>query len=560
MNRTNKRLLAATFGVALLGGAFAVSGAPASYAEAAAAAVSQAAPGAEAQAAAAKDSGWLAVSSGNGHSLGIKRDGTVWTWGNNDAGQLGNGKAGKGQRETSPVQVQGLADAVAVSAGRSHSVAVKRDGTVWTWGGNAAGELGDGTITLQDSQGNVTSDANKSRPVQVKDLTDVVEVKSGFGMSVAVRKDGTVWMWGGAYPDGVSEETLRSMLKPRQVEGAADMAQLSYGWTSTIGIGKDGALSIWGYNGSGEMGIGSKDGESFRYHPATALPGFEHVRSVASGSNYNLAVKEDGTVWTWGNLRGAAPAKGGLVDVPARIDSLVGVLAVSAGFDTQYALTEDGTVLEWSGFQVDMRDSAHPQVAVSAKRVEGLPSIAAIDAGGGWSHVLAVGKDGTLWAWGNNEDGELGIGSTSYRSLPELVGPQPAAEQPQGPAEPPVAAVEDDPLAVHVTLNGKALAFEQPPVIIGEKTMVPMRSIFTALGATIDWNDATRTVTAAKGERTVELTIGAGIAYVNGKPVELEQPATIVNDFTVVPVRFIGDALGTSVDWVGATRTVVLTN
>lgn len=113
--------------------------------------------------------------------------------------------------------------------------------------------------------------------------------------------------------------------------------------------------------------------------------------------------------------------------------------------------------------------------------------------------------------------------------------------------------------AIKVTIDGVLQQYDQPPVIINNRTMVPLRAIFEALDAKIDWEDATRTVTAIKADKVIKLTIESKIAYVDNKEVMLDQPAALINGRTLVPVRFIGEALGTKVDWDEANSTVIIT-
>jgi len=114
---------------------------------------------------------------------------------------------------------------------------------------------------------------------------------------------------------------------------------------------------------------------------------------------------------------------------------------------------------------------------------------------------------------------------------------------------------------VSVKLDGETLAFEQPPVIIEGRTLVPLRAIFEALGASVEWDDATKTVTSSKGDVTIKLTIGSNVLYKNDAGVELDVPAQIVGaGYTMVPARAIAEAYGVVVDWDDATKTVLLTS
>ncbi len=109
--------------------------------------------------------------------------------------------------------------------------------------------------------------------------------------------------------------------------------------------------------------------------------------------------------------------------------------------------------------------------------------------------------------------------------------------------------------AIRVVLDGQMLQFDVPPVIENDRTLVPLRVIFEALGADVEWNGETQTVTAKRSDTEIKLIIG-GEAYVNGQAVELDVPAKIIEDRTLVPLRFVSEALGCQVDWDGVTRTV----
>ncbi|MGC9030112.1 MAG: RCC1 domain-containing protein [Desulfomonilaceae bacterium] len=148
-----------------------------------------------------------------GHALALKSDGTVWAWGYNGAGQLGDGTT---TYRATPVQVSGLNDVIAIAAGGGiadgltfpgHSLALKSDGTVWAWGYNGYGQLGDGTTT------------NRLTPVQVSGLTNVVAIAAGGLHSLAKKSDGTVWAWGYNGYGQLGDGTTTNRLTPVQVSG-----------------------------------------------------------------------------------------------------------------------------------------------------------------------------------------------------------------------------------------------------------------------------------------------------------------------------------------------------
>ncbi|MBI4495208.1 MAG: tandem-95 repeat protein, partial [Chloroflexi bacterium] len=159
-------------------------------------------------------SGMTAVAAGQEHSLAVKSDGTVWAWGYNWAGQLGDGTT---TSRPTPVQVSGLSGMTAVAAGQEHSLAVKSDGTVWAWGDNFNGQLGDGTTT------------RRFTPVQVSSLSNVVAVAGGSSHSLVRKGDGTVWAWGYNNRGQLGDGTTTSRSVPVQVSGLSNVVAVAAG-------------------------------------------------------------------------------------------------------------------------------------------------------------------------------------------------------------------------------------------------------------------------------------------------------------------------------------------
>jgi alpha-tubulin suppressor-like RCC1 family protein len=157
----------------------------------------------------------IAIAGGRDHSLAIESNGTVWAWGWNQYGQVGNGT--KGNTILSPVQVSGLTGVTMVSAGADHSMARKSDGTVWTWGQNNDGQLGDGTTT------------NRSTPVKVSTLSGVVDIGNGRLHSLAIESNGSVWAWGLNSAGQLGDGTKTNRANPIKVPGLTDAFGLGGG-------------------------------------------------------------------------------------------------------------------------------------------------------------------------------------------------------------------------------------------------------------------------------------------------------------------------------------------
>ncbi|MGB9825198.1 MAG: invasin domain 3-containing protein, partial [Desulfofundulus sp.] len=159
------------------------------------------------------------------HSLEVKSDGTVWAWGNNNFGQLGDGTT---INHATPVQVKNLTGVVAVAAGYYHSLALKSDGTVWAWGSNHYGQLGDGTTT------------DRYTPVQVQNLTDVVAVAANDFYSLALKSDGTVWAWGDNSYGRLGDGTTTNRTVPVQVKNLTSVVAIAAGSWHPLALKSDG--------------------------------------------------------------------------------------------------------------------------------------------------------------------------------------------------------------------------------------------------------------------------------------------------------------------------------
>jgi len=211
----------------------------------------------------------------NNAVLVIKDDGTLWGWGDNTFGLLGNGTT---KNSSSPVKIMG--DTASVSIGDYHAVAVKKDGSLWAWGNNEDGRLGDGTSL------------NSYAPVKI--MEDVAMVDSGSLCSLAVKTDGSLWTWGPNQGAQVGNGTRAVCKAPVKV--LEEVAYASMGSWHAAAIKKDNSLWTWGNNGYGEL---IRNGDSTV--PEKAMDG---VASVAVGQNATYVTKTDGSLWSCGSNYG----------------------------------------------------------------------------------------------------------------------------------------------------------------------------------------------------------------------------------------------------------------
>ncbi|MGE6759660.1 Ig-like domain-containing protein [Corallococcus interemptor] len=339
---------------------------------------------------------------GSLHGLALKQDGTVWAWGDNSFGQLGDGT--NTQRLT-PVQVPGLTGVAALAAGNDHSLAVKQDGSVWAWGNNASGQLGDGTTT------------QRLTPVQVPNLTGVAALAGGNSYSLALKQDGTVWAWGVNSQGRLGDGTHTTRLTPVQVPGLTGVAVLSVGTSHSIAVKHDGTVWAWGWNEYGQLG----DGTTTDRPTPVRVPGLTGVAALDCGSTYALALKQDGTIWAWGLNNTGQLGDGTTTNrlTPVRVPGLTGVAALASGGSHSLALKQDGTAWAWGTNSRGQLGDGTRTTRVKPGQVPGLTGVAAL--AGGNSYSLALKQDGTVWAWGINDKGQLGDGATTDRLTPVQV-------------------------------------------------------------------------------------------------------------------------------------------
>jgi alpha-tubulin suppressor-like RCC1 family protein len=337
-------------------------------------------------------SGVIAIGAGGNHSIALKGDGTIWGWGSNSSNQLGY--TANNYNQYSPVQVEGISEVIAIAAGASHNLAMKADGSLWGWGYNGLGQLGDGTIRQSNT------------PVMITGLSNVSAFAAGDFHSVAVQADGSVLVWGGN-PDGqLGTGVTDNYSTPVAVAGLANTTALAAGDWYSLAL-RNGTVWFWGENDKGQAG----DGTNQMYSLPAQIPGLTDVAAITSARGHSAALKSDGTVWSWGyDGYGVGSAS------PTQVPGVSDITAISTGYADTLALHRDGTVWGWgyNGFG-ELGDGTTTRRS-TAVQVAGLADITAIASGG--NHSLAIRRDGTVWAWGRNDYGQLGDDTTTQRLTP----------------------------------------------------------------------------------------------------------------------------------------------
>src|SRR3990170_1798433 len=230
------------------------------------------------------------IAAGSYHTLAIKSDGTLWAWGYNYSGQLGDGTT---SNKTTPVQIGTGTNWSQIAAGGYHSLAIKSDGTLWAWSGNSFGQLGDGT-----------SRDYKTTPVQIGTGTNWSQIAAGDYHTLAIKSDGTLWAWGynsyGQLGDGASGGG-NYKTTPVQIGTGTNWSQIAAGGYHTLAIKSDGTLWAWGGNSFGQLGDGTSS--DYKTTPVQIGTG-TNWSQIAAGGYHTLAIKSDRTLWAWGNYYG----------------------------------------------------------------------------------------------------------------------------------------------------------------------------------------------------------------------------------------------------------------
>ena len=301
--------------------------------------------------------------------------GTVQAWGYNLYGALGNGTT---TNSSTPVQVSRLTGITAIAggddgSGPNNGYALRRDGTVWAWGYNLDGELGNGTNT------------DSSTPVQVSRLTGITAIAGGSRAAYALRGDGTVWAWGnnsdGQLGNGIA--TNASISTPVQVSGLTGVTAIAGGYFAGYALRGDGTVRAWGSNTYGELGNGTTTNSS----TPVQVSGLTGVTAIAGGYLTGYALRGDGTVRAWGingyGELGASPTTTPSSSTPVQVTGLTGITAIAGGTFTGYALCGDGTVRAWGHNGDGELGNGTTTDSSTPVQVSGLTGVTAI-AGGGY--------------------------------------------------------------------------------------------------------------------------------------------------------------------------------
>jgi alpha-tubulin suppressor-like RCC1 family protein len=287
------------------------------------------------------------------HTTAVKTDGTLWTWGTNSSGELGDNTTTN--RSTPVTTFAGGTDWKSVACGRSHTAAIKTDGSLWVWGRGASGELGNFANTTRSTPVTTFAGGNNWK-----------QVSCGYHHTAAIKTDGTLWCWGDGGDGRLGDGTGTNRNTPVTTStGGTNWKQVSCGRNHTAAIKTDGTLWGWGYNANGQLGDNSVTN---RFVPVVTSAGGTTWKQVSGGNNHTAAIKTDGSLWLWGQSNAGQLGTNDLTP------------------DRRTPVTTFAGGTNWKQVDCD-------------------------------GHTAAIKTDGSLWIWGSAAGG-LGINNTATRSTP----------------------------------------------------------------------------------------------------------------------------------------------
>ncbi len=339
------------------------------------------------------------LSCGYWHSLKLDKDGSVWAWGANWYGQLGN----KSTNDSSiPLKVLDLKDVISVSSGAFHNLALKKDGSVWAWGANIYGQLGINS-----------DDLFRSYPIKISGLSNVIAISCGDSHNLALTSDGNVWSWGLNFKGQLGNGTTINSRIPVRIQGISNIKSVYAGKCYSLAVTSEGTVWRWGLNLERYS-----DANSFSSIPLE-ISVLKNIKYIACGSNHCLALSTNGYVWGWGSdgngQRGFTGTN--LNNSYTRVVSLSNIISIACGDSHSMALKSDGTVWVWGGgTNLGYGDSAATSRPIKIKNLINIKEISS-----NYDHFLAIDGNNELWSWGKNWKGQIGDGTTIDKKLPTKI-------------------------------------------------------------------------------------------------------------------------------------------
>ena len=348
------------------------------------------------------------VAGGSNGTRAVKADGTLWSWGDNTYGQVGDGLYGAALNVRTPKKIGVASDWRAVSSGEDHSLALKSDGSIWAWGRNHYGEVGVGNKAIQPS------------PIRVGGDSDWRSISTGRNSSYAIKEDGTLWAWGSDFYYTLGNGTGVDVSVPTKVGTATNWRAIAGGLEHTVGLRTDGTLWAWGRNlFYGAIGDGTLISRS-----TPVRVGTDADWVAIAAQEHTLALKRDGSLWGWGRNDHGQAGNGTTAPVisPNRLGTDLDWVAIAAGTRHSIGRKADGSLWTWGWNTNGALGTGVPlsSTVMTPTHMGADPTWQAFAAG--WYHNVAIQADGELYAWGGGSSDQIGDGARTDQTLPTLIG------------------------------------------------------------------------------------------------------------------------------------------
>lgn len=478
------------------------------------------------------------ISIGKGFTVALSSDGTAWSWGKNNVGQLGAGISSN-TAQTTPVQVSTEQTFSAVAAGESHVVALATDGSVWTWGENGVGQLG------------IESNVDQTAPVKVKNLDNVkvIAVAAGSNTSYALTEDEKVYAWGsnqnGALGIYEKEEYVQSVDAPELVATLSNVRKIFAGEDTAAAITSDGKVWIWGDNTSKQVGL--DDGTAAYYLPQCKEPTVEgelsyQASAVAIGAEHTSILTPSGTILNFG-IQSKGQFGNNAVKTTSSVllakkycttvSSIPQVLSVAAGSKHMIALTEGGKIYAWG-------DNSDGQLANNTASLL-LPTEISLEnytngtvtyIAAGYNTTAVIDSEGHVFMWGYGSTGQLGNGSASEQQY-----------------EPTAVLSADGSGSLYLGLPSEDIVQD---VYVTATATIPSPTFQISVPATLDFGTLEqKSDTAENRIAKVDFSVSAGnIRYLFGEKIVVKVAPSTGNAFVLtgsnstLPYAVYSDAVG----------------
>jgi alpha-tubulin suppressor-like RCC1 family protein len=333
------------------------------------------------------------------------------SWGENYGGQCGNGT---NTYQLPAGNYTGLTNIIQVEGGRTFTMALKSDGSVYDWGQANTGELGNGFYG-----------SNLYTPFQVG-ITNVLQIAAGNNFDLALKRDGTIWGWGNNFYGQLGDSTQNDQNTPHSTKFPGCFVAIAGGYSHTLALRSDGTVWVCGYNGLGSLGLGTTN--AVNTYP-TQVPGLTGVVAISAAGYSSYALKSDGTVWSWGynafgNLGDGTSTQR---NSPVQVSGLTGIKSIASSYYNGYAISSTGQAYAWGRGDygaIGNGSSAYQYTPALIPAIVNPRKIVTGDA----MWAMALMQDNTLRAWGYNVNSVLGTGAPdgslqySPQNVPGVIG------------------------------------------------------------------------------------------------------------------------------------------